>query len=256
MCSLLAGFLLSFGLILPGAFLFLPGETQFVPTPVPFPTAGPVITRLILEPDVATFTEPQLVEARDIIRARLVALGLPNTNVRVEDGVIVVELPATEDFDSVVANITGSGLLEFVNLSGLSGAEVVGLRINTINQQYADGINHPETEQPFESIITGADLQNVTPIFDNNTASWLISFETQPEGAEKLGAFTETHIGEVMAIVVNGEVISAPIIQSRLDTAGVISGNFTEAEARRLAIQLNTGELPVPLTLHSIEAIN
>ncbi|MBZ0288327.1 MAG: hypothetical protein K8I30_11990, partial [Anaerolineae bacterium] len=50
-------------------------------------------------------------------------------------------------------------------------------------------------------------------------------------------------------------VLTAPIIQSRLDKQGVISGNFTQAEAKSLAAQLRAGALPLPLTLTSMATV-
>ena len=58
-----------------------------------------------------------------------------------------------------------------------------------------------------------------------------------------------------MAIVLDGIVLSAPTIQARLDTGGTITGNFTQAEAQTLALQLRSGSLPIPLRVVSSETV-
>jgi preprotein translocase subunit SecD len=78
---------------------------------------------------------------------------------------------------------------------------------------------------------------------------WVISFELTPEGGDIFGAFTEARIGQPLAIVLDGVVLSAPTIQARLDTGGVISGNFTEDEARQLGIQIQSGALTTPMNV-------
>ncbi len=103
--------------------------------------------------------------------------------------------------------------------------------------------------------MTGAGLQGASARFSQtNTVGppeWFIEFSLQPEGSEVFGPYTESRIGEPMAIVLDGEVLSAPVIQSRLDTGGIITGNFTEEEAKQLALQLRSGALPIPLSVES-----
>jgi preprotein translocase subunit SecD len=59
------------------------------------------------------------------------------------------------------------------------------------------------------------------------------------EAADRLGKFTEGHIGEMLAIVVKGNLVSAPTIQGRFSDEAVISGNFSEKEAKQIAKLLN-----------------
>jgi protein-export membrane protein SecD len=58
-----------------------------------------------------------------------------------------------------------------------------------------------------------------------------------------------------MAIVLDGVVLSAPVIQAQLSSGGVIEGSFTEAEAKQLALQLRSGALPIPLRVESAETV-
>lgn len=83
---------------------------------------------------------------------------------------------------------------------------------------------------------------------DRHPGYWLIIFEFGSEAARQFAELTEANIGRAMAIVVDGNVVSAPTIQSRIFDTGNITGNFTAEEAKDLAIALNSGSLPVPVT--------
>jgi protein-export membrane protein SecD len=116
-------------------------------------------------------------------------------------------------------------------------------------------ILNPATGQPFTTVITGAGLQAAAAEIDPNTQEWVIRFELTSEGGGIFGPFTASRIGQPLAIVLDGEVLSAPTVQARLDTGGVISGAFTEDEARQLALQLRSGALPIPLRVESSETV-
>ncbi|MCZ7545248.1 MAG: hypothetical protein M5R40_17765 [Anaerolineae bacterium] len=75
-----------------------------------------------------------------------------------------------------------------------------------------------------------------------------------PEGQAIFSDYTASHIGEVLGIVIDGRVITAPRIQQAITVERVLlTGSFTDEEARVLAIQLRYGALPVPLALESVE---
>jgi protein-export membrane protein SecD len=118
---------------------------------------------------------------------------------------------------------------------------------------------NPLTNQPFTTVITGADLQAAAAQYQAGPSSpqgqWHIQFELKPDASERFGSFTGSHIGEPMAIVLDGVVISAPRIDAQLTTGGVITGNFTEEEAKQLALQLRSGALPIPLRVESVERV-
>lgn len=113
---------------------------------------------------------------------------------------------------------------------------------------------NPATGQPFQTVITGAALQAAAAQYSTQQG-WLIQFELKPEGAEVFGPFTASRIGEPLAIVLDGEVLSAPRINDALTDGGVIQGNFTEQEAKQLALQLRSGSLPIPLRVESAQEV-
>ncbi|MCC7130768.1 MAG: protein translocase subunit SecD, partial [Anaerolineae bacterium] len=77
-----------------------------------------------------------------------------------------------------------------------------------------------------------------------------------PKGKDVFAAFTSKHVGDILAIVVDKEVISIPSINSPIpDGQGVINGNFSYEEANNLAVQLRYGSLPIPLKVIEVRTI-
>jgi protein-export membrane protein SecD len=107
--------------------------------------------------------------------------------------------------------------------------------------------------------MTGAGLQAASAVLSppqgTGGPEWMINFEIKEEFQGVFGGFTRDRIGEPMAIVLDGEVLSAPIIQAELSSGGVITGQFTEDEANTLALQLRSGALPIPLRIESTQEV-
>jgi preprotein translocase subunit SecD len=95
--------------------------------------------------------------------------------------------------------------------------------------------------------VTGRDLRTARPTLDENNRP-AVSFSLNQEGARKFGAFTQANIGRQLGIVLDNRVQSAPVIQSRIDDEGRITGNFTNQEAQDLSLKLRSGALPANLT--------
>jgi len=95
--------------------------------------------------------------------------------------------------------------------------------------------------------VTGRDLRNARPSLDENNRP-AVSFSLNNDGATKMGNFTQANINRQLAIVLDGRVYSAPVIQSRIDSEGRITGNFTQQEAGDLGLVLRSGALPASLT--------
>lgn len=238
--------------------------------------------RVLLEAELppGAFTAADLQQAANNVARRVNALGVTEPTVQVQgSNRILVELPGITDREQAIETIQQTAALEFVDFSGLGGQaqQFVGRRILTtqqviIQQQReaaaaAEGISstpeaaepeippavNPLTGQPFETIMTGADLQ--AAVAQTEFGNWFISFELTPNGAAIFGPFTQSHIGQPLALVLDGVVLSAPVIEARLDTGGVIQGTFTEQEAKQLALQLRSGALPIPLRVESAETV-
>jgi preprotein translocase subunit SecD len=96
-------------------------------------------------------------------------------------------------------------------------------------------------------VVTGDELVDAQPDFDQNGRP-AVSFRFNPTGARKFGDYTAENIGNPFAIVLDGEVISAPVIQSHIPGgSGIITGDFTVEESTQLAVLLRAGALPAGL---------
>ena len=96
-------------------------------------------------------------------------------------------------------------------------------------------------------VVTGEELVDAQPSFDQNSRP-AVSFRFNTTGARKFGDYTAENIGNPFAIVLDGEVISAPVIQAHIGGgSGIITGNFTVEESTNLAVLLRAGALPAGL---------
>ena len=96
-------------------------------------------------------------------------------------------------------------------------------------------------------VVRGEDLVDAQPSFDQNGQP-AVTFRFNPTGARKFGDYTAQNIGKPFAIVLDEEVISAPVIRDHIPGgSGIISGNFTVEESTQLAILLRAGALPAEM---------
>jgi preprotein translocase subunit SecD len=100
-----------------------------------------------------------------------------------------------------------------------------------------------------QALVEGADLTDAQASFDQRTSEPVVNFRFNSTGARKFGRATQENVGRRFAIVLDNEVISAPVIREPiLGGSGQISGNFTVESANNLAILLRAGALPAKLT--------
>jgi len=95
--------------------------------------------------------------------------------------------------------------------------------------------------------VTGRDLRNARPSLDENNRP-AVGFSLNSEGASRFGNFTAANINRQLAIVLDNRVYSAPNINSRIDSEGIIQGSFTNQEVADLSLVLRSGALPATLT--------
>ncbi len=157
---------------------------------------------------------------------------------------LIVELPGVTDLDRAVALIGKTPILEF-RLAKPDFQEI--LKANpeaTINDLFV------ATE------LTGRYLSRARVKFDPNTQVPLVGLEFNDEGQELFATLTREHKGEVLAIVLDGQVISMPVIKDEIrDGSAEISGIETPDKAKALVRSLNYGALPVPIVLSTSQTI-
>lgn len=209
----------------------------------------------MLEADLpanATIDPEAMNAARAIVENRVNGLGVTEALVQsAGDRRIVVEIPGETDSQKALAAVQQTGLLEFVDFSELSDVAARSLEEKTIQTDYLTGSSITSTVATtgtvFHTVMTGADLKRVM-VQPSQTGGYEIAFELSDNGAKIFSDFTGTHIGKILAIVLDKTVISTPGIQSRIsDGQGVITGNFTIESANAFAVQLRYGSLPIPL---------
>ncbi len=111
------------------------------------------------------------------------------------------------------------------------------------------------TLQIWHTVMTGSAIQNVNVVPDQ-TGGYEVAFTLTSDGGKTFSDFTSAHVGDVLAIILDKEVISTPTIQNPItDGKGVITGKFTSASANQLAIQLRYGSLPIPLKVVEVSIV-
>jgi preprotein translocase subunit SecD len=102
--------------------------------------------------------------------------------------------------------------------------------------------------------LTGDFLTDARSSLDNRYG-WIVNFEFNSEGARRFAKLTENNIGKQLAILLDGQVYSAPRINSRISARGQIEGRFTSQEAADLAVILRAGSLPIPVQIEEERTI-
>ena len=169
--------------------------------------------------------------ARDVIERRVNFFGVAEPNVQTSEfegkDRIIVDLPGISDTKQAIDLIGKTAQLSFSKVEEASPSAIL-----------------------IPTDLTGADLSSADVIFDRNTGKPAISIQFTGEGGRKFERITGKVIDKPLAIVLDGEVISAPIVQEKISGGSAqITGNFTLDEAKQLSVQLNAGALPVPVSL-------
>jgi len=168
---------------------------------------------------------------------------------------IVVELPGETDPERALARLKQTGLLEFVDMSSLSPEQAFAMEGAKIQTDYgtepgasSTEVISPTQEGPvFHTVMTGSGLKEAG-VTTSQTGEYQVAFELQGDDIKTFATFTSQNIGNVLAIVLDKEVISAPRINDAItDGKGVITGNFDVESANDLAVTLRYGALPIPL---------
>ncbi len=100
--------------------------------------------------------------------------------------------------------------------------------------------------------LTGKQLERATVVFNQQTGAPEVQLQFNGDGTKLFAALTKQYIGKALAIYLDGQPISVPVVQSEITNGvAVINGSFTIKDAKELARRLNAGALPVPITLVS-----
>lgn len=203
------------------------------------------------------FTEAEMDETIYKIRKRIENEGIEDAMVyRNAIRMINVDIPDVTDKEVLPDDIGNKGELYFV-----LGAENV--EMNAFDE--TTGIYRYSLLKSFEELEAGGDIILEEDDIQTAENSWyhyngatqnVVVLSFTEDGTEKFARITEANIGETIAIVYDGEVICAPIVQQVItDGKAIISGGLTEKAAERLANVIRIGELPLNLREISREVV-
>ena len=183
-------------------------------------------------------------QAIEIVRRRIDEVGTNEPNIlKRGNNRILVELPGLDDPMRVKSLLgkTANLTFRFVTNDENDGFGVEKLK-------YEDGLDEATVSKRI--IISGDNLLDAQPQMDTQSNQTVVSFSLDRVGAKRFGKATSTGIGKQLAIVLDGKIISAPVIRDTIASGnGQISGGFTFQSATDLALLLRSGALPAPLNI-------
>lgn len=194
---------------------------------------------------IASLTSLAVEQSLEIVRKRIDELGLAEASVqRVGKERIVVQLPGITG-DTGIEQVLGStAKLTFHKVSSTASGESLPLG-------YSWAKLRGTTERvPIEisPMLSGEHLADARPGMDGTTGEPVVTFRLDATGSRIFAAITKANMGRPFAIMMDGEVLTAPVIQSPIiGGSGQISGNFTTKSASDLSAMLRAGALPAPL---------
>ena len=205
-------------------------------------------------------------QAKTIVEQRIDEFGVAEPTIQLhgrdEDHQILVQMPGVDNPERVKdllrieaklelkAVVPGTQLFPTEEAAKASlGGQVPGDReILPINEQRAGGSNltgfYIVEKTP---IVTGNDLRDARGVPSQQGFGYRVAFNLKPTGADRFGAWTEKNVGNLLAIVLSGQIKSAPSIRDKISDSGEIQGSFNQQEAEDLALVLRSGALPAKI---------
>ena len=183
-------------------------------------------------------------QALEIVRRRVDEVGTNEPNIlKRGNNRILVELPGLDDPMRIKSLLGKTANLTFrfvtQNNNDTFGTEML---------QFEDGTSEVMVSKRI--ILNGENLLDAQPQMNNQTNETVVSFTLDRVGAKRFGKATSTGIGKQLAIVLDGKIVSAPVVRDTIASGnGQISGNFTFQSATDLALLLRSGALPAPLNI-------
>ena len=186
-------------------------------------------------------------QSLEIIRRRVDDVGTREPTIqRQGEDRILIQVPGIGSAEELKALIGTTARLTF--------NPVVGRTSEAGSEAGSGNVLLPSMDEPGifyiverSSVVSGEELVDAQPAFDQNGRP-AVNFRFNPTGARKFGDYTAQNVGSPFAIVLDDEVVSAPVIQSHIPGgSGIITGRFTVEESTQLAILLRAGALPAEL---------
>lgn len=231
------------GLAVPVTTLTGAGQSDLEVT-----ASGKTLTVQLSEAEKAVTDDRTILQSLEIVRRRVDEVGTREpTIMRQGADRILIQVPGIGSAAELKALIGTTAKLTFNPVIGTGNNPNANPGIGNIilPSQEQQGLYYTLEETP---VVTGEELTNAVPATDQNGQP-SVDFRFNPGGARKFGEYTTANVGQPFAIVLDGEVISAPVIRQAITAgSGQISGSMDFDSANRLAVLLRAGALPAELT--------
>lgn len=208
---------------------------------------GPVLTVALSEAERVATDDRTMQQALEIIRRRIDEAGTREPSIQRQGADrILVQVPGVGSAQEVKDLIGTTAQLTFNPVITRTADPATTVAPDELLAPSLDeeGIYFVLERAP---VVSGEELVDAQPSFDQNGRP-AVSFRFNPTGARAFGDYTAENIGAPFAIVLDGEVISAPTIQAHISGgSGIITGNFSTEESTNLAVLLRAGALPAGL---------
>jgi preprotein translocase subunit SecD len=213
--------------------------------------SGGLIT---LTPSDAGFAErirQTIDQSIQIVERRVNELGLVEPTIQRQGANrILVQVPGLQDPSRLKAIIGKTAKLDFRMVDESMSPEQALASHPPPDSEVLDGENGEKYLIEKRALVSGGDLVDAQPGFDQRNGEPIVNFRFNSAGGRKFADVTKQNVGKRFAIVLDNKVISAPVINEPIPGgAGQISGSFTVQSANDLAILLRAGALPAPLTV-------
>ena len=210
---------------------------------------GNTVTLTPSDPAVLERVRQAVDQSIEIIQRRVNGLGLVEPTIQ-RQGIdrVLVQVPGLKDPQELIDILGKTAKLDFRMLD-LNMSVEQAKEAHPSDSEILPGENGEQYLVQKQVLVSGSDLTNAQPTFDQQTGQPVVSFQFNSTGSRKFYDVTAHNIGKPFAIVLDNKVISAPVIQAAINGAGQITGNFTVKSANDLAVLLRAGALPAPLTV-------
>jgi preprotein translocase subunit SecD len=215
--------------------------------------AGGLYRLTVTQPAINEYIRSAVQQSIQIIERRVNELGTVEPLIqRQGSDRVLVQMPGLQDPTRLKELLGKTAKLDFHLVDQSMTVEQAKQTRPPPDSEILPGTNGEQQSYLIEKrvMVSGADLTDAQAGFDQRTNEPIVSFKFNTSGARKFAQVTQENVGKPFAIVLDNEVISAPVIREPiLGGSGQISGNFTVQSANDLAILLRAGALPAPLTI-------